>query len=376
MSNATQASQKAFDTVNDEATMKPLQDGLFAVRVAAPVELRSMAIDEAGKYEIDFRLRQKEGEFQQAITLAHGIKIEALADDGVVVPGQPVKVNVIVANRGTGEVAIKNVKFDGFEGDAAVRDDRLHRRRLRVPGRRPRRPRRATRRRRCRCRACGRIRSRTASRRSTIPAAARVSEPYWHRKGEAGRYTFDADAPFGLPMRPTPFYVQVTLSLPGGEEVIQGLPVQHRYEGDIFSGEKRSELLVVPAFSVRVTPQVAIVPESSIRSTAGPAAGTRRAARGHAVRRQGGDEAAARPAPPRRHACQHQRRAELGAGDSRHRAERHHRRRRDVGEARAAAGLERDAGRTAGEVLADRRVADRALHASSRRRASAPASST
>src|SRR6185295_11667755 len=101
----------------------------------------------------------------------------------------------------------------------------------------------------------------------TIPASARLSEPYWHRKGEEGRYTFDADAPFGLPMRPTPFYVQVTLSLPGGEEVIQGLPVQHRYEGDIFSGEKRSELLVVPAFSVRVTPQYAIVPESSIRST-------------------------------------------------------------------------------------------------------------
>ena len=47
------------------------------------------------------------------------MKIEALADDGVVVPGQPVKVNVIVANRGTGEVAIKNVKFDGFDGDTA-----------------------------------------------------------------------------------------------------------------------------------------------------------------------------------------------------------------------------------------------------------------
>ena len=47
--------------------------------------------------------------------LAKGIKLEALADDGVVVPGQPVKVNVIVANRGAGEVAIKQVKFDGFD---------------------------------------------------------------------------------------------------------------------------------------------------------------------------------------------------------------------------------------------------------------------
>jgi hypothetical protein len=66
-------------------------------------------------------------------------------------------------------------------------------------------------------------------------------------------------------MRPTPFYVQVTLAL-AGEDVIVGLPVEHRYEGDIFSGEKRTELLVVPALSVRVSPQVAIVPASSIRS--------------------------------------------------------------------------------------------------------------
>ena len=41
----------------------------------------------------------------------------------------------------------------------------------------------------------------------TVPADARISEPYWHRKGEAGRYTFDADAPFGLPIgrRPSMF---------------------------------------------------------------------------------------------------------------------------------------------------------------------------
>ena len=49
------------------------------------------------------------------------------------------------------------------------------------------------------------------------------------------------------------------LRAPRREEVIGGLPVQYRY-GDIFSGEKRSELLVVPALSVRVSPEVAIMP--------------------------------------------------------------------------------------------------------------------
>jgi LmbE family N-acetylglucosaminyl deacetylase len=105
ISNAVQTAQRNYDISNDGAAVKPLLDGLYAVRVLRGV-LRNMPIDENGKYEIDFRLRRKEVEFQQAVTIANGLKIEALADDGVVVPGQPVKVNVIVANRGTGEVGL------------------------------------------------------------------------------------------------------------------------------------------------------------------------------------------------------------------------------------------------------------------------------
>ncbi len=295
VANATSAAQKAFDTVNDAATMKPLLDGLFAVRVLRR-ELRGMAIGDVGEYEIDFRLRQKEGEFQQAIILAHGIKVEALADDGVVVPGQPVKVNVIVANRGAGEVAIKNVKFDGFDPStgsgqaAACVMTAFAGGGFSFPGanRRPAAPEPSM-------PSVRKDQVAHCEPTLTVPVRARVSEPYWHRKGDEGRYTFDADAPFGLPMRPSPFYVQVTLTLPGGEEIISGLPVQHRYEGDIFSGEKRTELLVAPAFSVRVTPQVAIVPASSIRTTP-PRVTTpgARGARPAAVRSTGGAPTAER----------------------------------------------------------------------------------
>src|SRR4029078_2067992 len=118
-----------------------------------------------------------------------------------------------------------------------------------------------------------------------------------HRKGEEGRYTFDRDAPFGLPRRPTPFYVQAILAMPGGEEVISGLPVEHRSEANIFSGEKRTELLVVPALSVRVTPQVAIVPAAAIRSAPAPTPTPARATPAANRRRRGG---AARPAAPAR----------------------------------------------------------------------------
>ena len=266
--------QKAFDSGNDASTLKPLLDGLFAVRVLRRA-LRTMSIDEAGKFEIDFRLRQKEGEFQQAALLANGIRVEALADDGVVVPGQAVKVNVIVANRGVGEVTVKQVRFLGFAAEASTsgeapctmtaftgggfgfpgggRGGRGGRGRANAPP-----PQSMSTLRTSQVAHCEQT--------FTIPTTERMTEPYWHRQGEAGRYTFDADAPFGLPMRPTPFYVQVTLAMPGGEEVIDGLPVQYRYEGDLFSGEKRTELLVVPALSVRTSPQVAIIPAASIRS--------------------------------------------------------------------------------------------------------------
>jgi LmbE family N-acetylglucosaminyl deacetylase len=266
ISNAVQTAQKKFDAEGDEAALKPLLDGLYAVRVLRR-ELRNMSsIDEAGRYEIDFRLRQKEGEFQQAITLANGIKVEALADDGVVVPGQQTRVSVIIASHGSADVTVKQVKFDGFDGDGACALTAVAGGggrgfgggRGRGRGQAAAGP------------AISVVRKDQVARCEptlTVPANARVTEPYWHREGEAGRYTFDADAPFGLPFRPTPFYVQATLALPGGEEIIEGLPVQHRYEGDIFSGEKRTDLLVVPALSVRVSPEIAIIPAAAIRST-------------------------------------------------------------------------------------------------------------
>ena len=262
IATAVQNAQKRFDTESDEATLQPLLTGLHAVR-ALRAGLKTISVDEAGRAEIDFRLRQKEQEFQQAVLLANSVRVEALADDGVVVPGQPVQVAVLIANRGTAEVAVKQIRFGGFESDAACTLTAVvagtgmgGRGRAAAPV--PPSP------------AVSSIKRDQVVRcdpKLQIPENARVSEPYWHRAGDQGRYTFDQDAPFGLPYRPTPFYVQVSVSLgpagSGAEEVIEGLPVQYRYEGNIFSGEKRSDLLVVPRYSVRVSPEVAIIPSSA-----------------------------------------------------------------------------------------------------------------
>src|SRR6185503_15737506 len=57
----------------------------------------------------------------------------------------------------------------------------------------------------------------------------------------------------------TPFTAQLAVGDAENGYVIE-VPIEHRYEGSIFSGEKRTELLVVPAISVRATPDIAIVP--------------------------------------------------------------------------------------------------------------------
>ena len=279
-----QAARKNYDSVGDEAALQPLFAGLHAVR-ALRGQLRAMGplgpagLDEAARFDIDVRLGQKEREFQQAALIANGVRIEALSDDGVVVPGQPVKVSVIVAVHGGADLNVTQVKFDGFERDApcaltpvmaaASGGGRGGR------GAAPAGPAVSTFRRS----QVGRCEPTLM-----IPADARVSEPYWHREGTAGRYTFDAGAPFGLPYRPTPFSVQITMTfgVPGSlgtEEVVGSVPVQYRYEGNIFSGEKRTELLVVPALSVRVSPDVVIIPAAlaslgslrSLGSSSGPA---------------------------------------------------------------------------------------------------------
>ena len=262
IASAVESAQKAFDTDNDAAVLRPLTAGLRSLR-ALRAQLPGMAgISDSARYEIDYRLAQKEREFQDAILQANSIRIETLADDGVVVPGQPVRVNTIVANRGAADVTVKQVSFSGFEGPGACNMTAVPPATFGPGGGRgqsaPAPPLSTMKR--------NQIAQCTPA--MTIPSTARATEPYWHRAGDAGRYTFDADAPFGLPYRPTPFRAQVTLTVGSGADaidIVDANAVQYRYEGSIFSGEKRSDLLVVPAASVRVSPEIAIIPLASVR---------------------------------------------------------------------------------------------------------------
>ena len=215
------------------AAARPLAMGLGAVRKLRAT-LGTIGLNESAQYEIDFRLEQKERQFQQALVLSQGLRLEALADDGVVVGGQAINVSVIAANNGRESVILNGVALAGFEGTPAACTGSIAARAL------------------VSCTAAVRV-----------PASAQLTTAaYWQPRTDAARYDFDPDVPFGAPFRPSPFRLTFDLTI-AGAQVSAGQAIQYRY-GDLFGGEKRMELTVVPALSVRTSPEIAVIPASVV----------------------------------------------------------------------------------------------------------------
>ena len=238
----------AVGTSGPGASAAPLAAGLAAVR-----DLRSkigaLGLSDDARYEIDRRLARKESEFQEALLLTHGIRLEALADDGTVVEGQPVKVSSVIGNNGAADVTVQSVAISGFDPVEAAPPSTVPVCAFNAQAA-PSVPSLAA----VTCTMNGRV--------AKVP----LSTPYWTPRSDAARYDFDPDVPFGAPFRPTPFRAVFTLLI-GGTRVSIERPVEYRYS-DLFAGEKRSQLEVVPAFNVRTTPDIAVVPLAPAATTA------------------------------------------------------------------------------------------------------------
>jgi LmbE family N-acetylglucosaminyl deacetylase len=204
-----------------------LTAGLSAVR-ALRRDLDSMGLGDDARFEIDFRLGQKESQFISAIVAAADLRLEAIADDGVVTPGQMVAVQLIAAARGAVPVDVRSRVLNGFD--------------------------------------------RATDKGGAIPDTARLTAAHFRYAADAARFLQDPDVPFGLPFRPTPYTATFTVAIEGVEFPVT-VPVEARSEGDLFSGEKRAELHVVPAFAVTASPETLIV---STRATPANADGTRK----------------------------------------------------------------------------------------------------
>ena len=247
ISGSVDAAKQALESRGLAAAAAPLIQGLAAVRSlraslseSKDSASQAAAIQPDARYELDMRLALKESQFQEALLLTHGIRLEALADDGTVVVGQQVKVSAVAGNNGPADVVLKSVSLTGLEstgdnGSAAAASGTVC-----AP-------------------ASGTIQTGAAV--SCAPALrvgnVPLSTPYWTPRRDAARYDFDPDVPFGLPFRPTPFRANFSLTI-GGADVRIERNVEFRYS-DLFAGEKRMELQVVPPFDVRMTPTIAVV---------------------------------------------------------------------------------------------------------------------
>jgi len=231
------AAQKAFAAGNDAGAAPPAEAGLTAIR-ALREGLAGMGLDDSARYEIDFRLRLKERDYQDAVLAAHDITFDALADDGLVIEGQPVQLRLQAANHGASDISVTGVEIAGFDG----------------PGD-------------CAAAAAQKEAAYTCSTQVHVPHDARLTTPYfdddyWEHPQNQAIQIFDPAVPFGVPFAPTPF--RATFHIKAGDvEVSKELPIEYRYVKDIYFGDKRMELNVVPAFSVRISPHLAVIPASA-----------------------------------------------------------------------------------------------------------------
>ena len=226
IAGAAHAAQEAFDRGEDAAVVKALVAGLGEVRA---VRARKPLFD------AEFRLAQKERQFEDALLMAHALRIETLSNDGVVVAGQPIQARVIVADRSGLPASVKSVTFAGVsfaESAPQCAGDLSKGQRVDCTGN------------------------------AAISAKAATTDIYWERRSDSARYDFAPGVPFGVPFPASPFRASITLDLSGAEVTVDQ-PLQYRYEGNIFSGEKRMELSVVPRLAVNLTPEVALIPLQS-----------------------------------------------------------------------------------------------------------------
>ena len=94
--------------------------------------------------------------------------------------------------------------------------------------------------------------SRNCGKTVTVPADAKLTAAHFQSdpnfvpaRQVVARYVFDADVPFGLPFRPTPFTATFAMSVNNTPFTIT-LPIQARSERDIFAARSAKRFTSCP----------------------------------------------------------------------------------------------------------------------------------
>jgi hypothetical protein len=228
--------QQAYEALDPARTAAALRVGLAAVRDLAQ-KVAASGLGQAAQFELRHRLAGKESDFEAALALAHGVSLEADADDGDVVRGQTFTVKARVWNQGPEPLRIEGLTVHAPDGWTVARTsdpppELAAGRGLEIPFA------------------------------VTVAPGARYSAPYWRRDPKRDRYAIDVPGDEGLPWGPPDVVAEVRFAI-GGVPASVSRPVWRRYEGRWVGGEKQKVVNVVPALSVSVSPGIAVVPRAA-----------------------------------------------------------------------------------------------------------------
>ncbi|HLL74547.1 MAG TPA: hypothetical protein VK421_04730, partial [Pyrinomonadaceae bacterium] len=197
------------------------------------------AAESARVRDADLLLARKESEFAEALRLALGLRLDALADAETVARGDSLTVAVRAYASESADVSVAGLRLrapEGWkveeiappEGVNALQSNRE----------------RAT---------------RAAYFRVTVPQTAEPTRPYWFRHARRGDlYVWYDDQPKAMPFAPPPLRAEVAFEA-GGERLTYERAVEHRLL-DAVRGEVRREVSVVHELDVQLSPRLVVVP--------------------------------------------------------------------------------------------------------------------
>jgi len=188
-----------------------------------------------------FFLQKKQDEFTEAIKLAAGMQIDALADKETVVAGEDFLATVKVFFPNADNIKVKEIILKNPVGWQVSKIDAPKDANQNVFRRE--------------------IGNENAYFNVKTPTDARPTQPYWMESERNGfLYVWNADKNQTLPFQPPLVSADVKIEV-SGTEITLNQPVQYRFADDI-RGEIRRDLDVVPALSVSLDQKLLVAAQS------------------------------------------------------------------------------------------------------------------
>ncbi len=222
----------AFDARALNKTLPALARGLTSVRQLRDAVARS-TLTAAPRAELLWRLDRKAADFMKALHLAQGVRVYAISNDGNVVRGQTFSVAAQVYNTGVDPISVSQVRLNVPQGWTAVPTGAVS--------------------------TLGPNQGGTVNFAVTVGANARYTQPYWKVRPGVDRY--DLEIPEHTTLQWSPADVTATVDyMAAGVNATLTQQAYYRYDGPWVGWEKQKIVNVVPSISVKLSPNVGVVP--------------------------------------------------------------------------------------------------------------------